>query len=195
MENARPHMENLPNRQYMGGVTELESGHETLALYPFFPERSAPYVTDLISIVQLSDSEASRCYRFSSFSKGTITCPYRLSGRGFDSEAGLYFNRARYYALEYRALPDRRSIRSRFQPFLSGGFSVLQTVERGAFAFTVSGSPQLLQTHPRFTHYAAPVGGGFRVPLTSSIAIRPAVTYYIGAERTTVSVGVVYRHK
>lgn len=87
------------------------------------------------------------------------------------------------------------SIRSRFQPFLSGGFSVLQTVERGAFAFTVSGSPQLLQTHPRFTHYAAPVGGGFRVPLTSSIAIRPAVTYYIGAERTTVSVGVVYRHK
>lgn len=87
------------------------------------------------------------------------------------------------------------SMRSRFQPFISGGFSFLQTVERGAFAVTVSGGPQLFPTQLRFTDYAAPVGGGFRVALTSSIAIRPAVTYYIGAERTTVSVGVVYRHK
>jgi hypothetical protein len=58
------------------------------------------------------------------------------------------------------------SIRSRFQPFISGGFSFLQTVERDAFAVTVSGSPQLFQTHFRFTDYAAPVGGGLRVPLT-----------------------------
>lgn len=87
------------------------------------------------------------------------------------------------------------SLRSRFQPFFSGGFSILQTVERGAFAITVSGTPAVQQSRPRFTSTAAPVGGGFRVPLTPSITIRPAVTYYIGAERTTVSVGVVYRHK
>ncbi|HET9130711.1 MAG TPA: hypothetical protein VFO86_07185 [Terriglobia bacterium] len=92
-----------------------------------------------------------------------------------------------------RLVYSMRSVR--FQPFVSGGFSILQTVERSTYAVTVSGSPLLIQSQLRFTDYAAPVGGGFRIPLTRSIAIRPAVTYYIGAERTSVSVGVVYRHQ
>jgi hypothetical protein len=87
------------------------------------------------------------------------------------------------------------SMRSRFQPFISGGFSFLQTVERHAFAESLSGILQVHQFRPRFNQAAVPVSGGFRVSLTSSIAIRPAVTYYFGAERTTVSVGFVYRRK
>ena len=87
------------------------------------------------------------------------------------------------------------SMRSRFQPFISGGFSFLQTVEQHAFAESFSGVLQVHQFRPRFNQTAAPVGGGFRVALNPSISIRPAVTYYIGAERTTVSVGVVYRRK
>ena len=87
------------------------------------------------------------------------------------------------------------SMRSRFQPFISGGFSFLQTLEQQAFAESFSGVLRVHQFQPRFHQTAAPVGGGFRVPLTASIAIRPAITYYLGAERTTVSVGVVYRRK
>ncbi|HLQ77885.1 MAG TPA: hypothetical protein VK210_11055 [Terriglobia bacterium] len=87
------------------------------------------------------------------------------------------------------------SLRSvRFQPFVSGGFSVLRCDER--FAYVASSvNPIVIQARSIFNDTAMPVGGGFRVPLTRSLAIRPAVTYYIGAERTTVSVGFAYRRK
>jgi hypothetical protein len=80
----------------------------------------------------------------------------------------------------------------RFHPFISGGFSVLRSVERYAY---VDGSLKVVQARAHFTDTAVPVGGGFRVALTSSIAIRPAVTYYWGVNRTSVSVGVVYRRR
>ncbi len=80
----------------------------------------------------------------------------------------------------------------RFQPFVSVGFSLLQRVEPFAYADT-AGVLKVVQARARFNETAVPVGGGFRVELTPSIAIRPAVTYYIGAHQTSASVGIVYR--
>ena len=91
-----------------------------------------------------------------------------------------------------RVVYTLRSVR--FHPFISGGFSVLQRDYRYAYA-DGSFPPKVVQVRSRYTEAAVPMSGGFRVALTKSIALRPAVTYYIGAERTSVSVGVVYRRK
>ena len=74
-------------------LSELRSGTTS-----YYEQDGIDAVTSLTN----SAGAVSNSYTFDSFGKltastGTLTNPFRYTGREFDSETGLYFDRARYY--------------------------------------------------------------------------------------------------
>ena len=99
-------------------IEELDNGGNVLARYTQGPGVDQPlsefrggttsyYEQDGINSVTSLTNPAgtlANSYTFDSFGKlsassGTLTNPFQYTGREFDSETGLYFNRARYFDL------------------------------------------------------------------------------------------------